>query len=275
VRREIRHRTGVAFALPLLVVMLMAFDLPLLGMLARSLGWPDVSVDAYKEVVSYELYLKVILNTFLIAAVSTCACALLAYPLAYWMRGLSPVGQLIALACLVVPFWVSVLIRTYAWIILLGNAGLVNSAMRSLGWIHEPIAFLYNSTGVTIGIVNVLLPFLALPLFAAMTKVDERLLNAARSVGASEAQVFWRIFFPLTAPALVAGSLLVFLMALGFYVTPMVLGGGRVPMLVTMLDLLINRMPNWNVAAAVSVLLLAATLALYALSRQLGAKTLV
>lgn len=266
---------GVGLVVPLLVLMVVAFDLPLIGMLLRSLSPPEFTLDAYQEVVTAEVYVKVLLNTFGIAGTATLFCALLGYPLAYWMRGLSPGAQLAALALVIVPFWVSVLIRTYSWIILLGNAGIVNSALKSFGWIDEPISFLYNRVGVTIGIVNVLLPFLVLPLFAAMVKVDERLLNASRSLGASDSQTFWRVFLPLTMPALVAGCLLVFLMALGFYVTPMVLGGGRVPMLVNMLDLLVNRMPNWSVASAISVLLLAITLVLYAISRWLGNRTVL
>ncbi len=267
------HAGSVGFVLPLLVVMLLAFDLPLMGMLGRSFNFPQLTLEHYQDLISTELYVKVILNTFRIAAMATLACALLGYPLAYWMRGLSPTARLAALAMIVIPFWVSVLIRTYAWIILLGNAGIVNSTLIALGLVDSPVSFLYNKLGVTIGIVNVLLPFLVLPLFAAMLKIDERLLHAARSLGASDAQVFWRVFFPLTVPALAAGSLLVFLMTLGFYVTPMILGGGRVPMLVNMLDLLVNRMPNWNLASAISVLLLVVTLALYALSRRLGGRS--
>lgn len=263
---------SLGFVLPLLLLMVLAFNLPMLAMLGRSVGFPDVTAEHYHELFSGDLYVKVILNTFQIAAVAALACVLLGYPLAYWMRGLSPAAQLVCLAMVVVPFWVSVLIRTYAWIIILGNAGIVNTALRSWGVVDGPISFLYNRLGVTIGIVNVLLPFLVLPLFAAMSKIDERLLHAARSLGASNTATFWRVFFPLTLPALSAGALLVFIMAIGFYVTPMILGGGRVPMLVNMLDLLVNGMPNWNLAAAISALMLVVTLALYALSRRVGAE---
>lgn len=270
--RRWRLPDKAGFVLPLLVLMLVAFNLPLLEMLGRSVGFPQITADHYAELFSTDLYLKVIFSTFQVAGMTALTCAVLGYLLAYWMRGLSPTAQLAALALVVIPFWVSVLIRTYAWIILLGNAGIVNSTLRALALIDGPVAFLYNRLGVTIGMVNVLLPFLVLPMFAAMVKIDERLLQAARSLGASEAATFWRVFFPLTLPALAAGTLLVFIMGLGFYVTPMILGGGRVPMLVTMLDLLINGMPNWNLACAISVLLLATTLALYALSRRLGAR---
>ncbi|WP_424240034.1 ABC transporter permease [Achromobacter sp.] len=268
--RQRSSRAELKLVAPLLMLMVLAFNLPLLDTLIRSFGWPHPTLAHYGELLGSPLYLKVIANTFIISALATLACMALGYPLAYWINGLAPRAQLFALALVVIPFWVSVLIRTYAWIILLGNAGIVNGLLQAGGLIDGPIAFLYNRGGVTLGVVNALLPFLVLPLYAAMRKVDPRLLHAARSLGSTEWTAFWRIFLPLTLPALAAGGLLVFLMALGFYVTPMILGGGRVPMLVNMLDLLINRMPDWNLASAISIALLLACLALYATSRRLG-----
>jgi putative spermidine/putrescine transport system permease protein len=262
------------FTVPLLIVMVMVFNLPLIAMLGRSVSFPGMTAEHYQELFGTALYLKVIWNTVQMAAIVTAVCALIGYPLAYWMVGLPPTAQFIALTLVVIPFWISVLIRTYAWIILLGNAGIVNQGLLAAGLVGSPVSFLYNKVGVIIGMVNVLLPFLVLPLFVAMLKLDTRLLHAARSLGASDLAVFGRVFFPLTIPALMAGSLLVFIMGLGFYVTPMVLGGGRVPMLVNMLDLLINRMPNWPLASAISVVLLAVTLALYAVSRRVGGQSL-
>ena len=147
----------------------------------------------------------------------------------------------------------------------LGNAGIVNRSLLALGWIDEPLAFLYNELGVIIGTVNVLLPFLVLPLFAAMLKIDEQLLRAAETLGASPWTVFWRIFFPLSVPALAAGAVLVFILTLGFFITPAVLGGGRVPMVANMLDLFVNQMPNWDLASAISTVLLVVTVALFVL----------
>jgi len=250
--------------------MAIAFNLPMLGMVARSLAAPDLTLGAYAEIVESPIYFRVILSTIKIALIATIACALLGYPLAYWMRGLAPRAQMLVVALVVLPFWISVLIRTYAWIVMLGSAGIVNGTLLHLGLIDKPIQFLYNETGVTIGVVNVLLPFLVLPLFAAMLKIDDRLLQAAAVLGAEPWAVFRRVFFPLTLPALAAGSILVFVMTLGFYVTPAILGGGRVPMIVNMLDLLINRMPQWELASALSVLLLALTLASYWLSKRLS-----
>jgi ABC-type spermidine/putrescine transport system permease subunit I len=122
---------------------------------------------------------------------------------------------------------VSILVRTYAWIVILGNGGMVNRSLIGLGITGGPIRFLYNELGVVIGMTNVLLPFLVLPLFAAMLRIDERLLQAARSLGASDRDVFWRVLFPLTIPALGAGALLAFISAAGFFITPAILGDGR------------------------------------------------
>jgi ABC-type spermidine/putrescine transport system permease subunit I len=154
----------------------------------------------------------------------------------------------------------------------LGNNGVVNRTLLELGVAAEPISFLYNDLGVVIGTTNVLLPFLVLPLFAAMVRIDDRLMFAAASLGAPPRTVFWRVFFPLTLPAFAAGCVLVFILTLGFFITPAILGGGRVPMIANMMDLLINRLPRWELAAAISTLLLALTLGLYALYRAIAAR---
>jgi ABC-type spermidine/putrescine transport system permease subunit I len=154
-------------------------------------------------------------------------------------------------------------VRTYAWIVILGNAGLVNRSLQWIGLTSHPIEFLYNELGILIGTVNVLLPFLVLPLYAAMIKVDQRLLQVAETLGAGRLRIFWQVFFPLTVPTLAASAILVFILSLGFYITPAVLGGGRVPLIANMMDLLINRFARWEIAAVVSVVLMTITLSLY------------
>ncbi len=249
---------------PLLAVMAVGFNLPLLVMLGQSFVGPDgFTLVNLREVFEASAYLKVLGSTFRIALITALGCVLLGYPLSYWLRGLDPRWQMVALALVVIPFWISILVRTYAWIVVLGNAGIVNRALLALGLIDQPLSFLYNELGVIIGTVNVLLPFLVLPLFAAMLKIDQHLLRAAETLGASPWTVFWRIFFPLSVPALAAGAVLVFILTLGFFITPAVLGGGRVPMIANMLDLFVNQMPNWDLASAISAVLLVATMALF------------
>jgi ABC-type spermidine/putrescine transport system permease subunit I len=263
-----------AYVLPLLLVMLAVFVLPIGLMLARSLGGPEgPTLEHYQGLLQTAVYLRVLNRTLEIALITTVTCTLLGYPLAYWMRGLSPQRQVLAASLVVLPFWVSILVRTYAWIVVLGNAGVVNRALLDLGLVGAPVAFLYNELGVVIGTTNVLLPFLVLPLFAAMLRIDGRLLQAAESLGAPGRTVFWRVFFPLTVPALAAGAILVFILTFGFYITPAILGGGRVPMVANALDLLINQFARWETAAALSTVLLVVTLLCFALSRWVGGRS--
>jgi putative spermidine/putrescine transport system permease protein len=253
---------GATYVAPLVLFMLLAFNLPIVLMLGWSIGAPPDFLAHYAQVFERPVYLKVLGNTFRIALIATLVCALLGYPLAYWMRGLPPGRQLVALALVVLPFWVSILVRTYAWIVILGNDGVVNRTLQAAGLAQAPVSFLYNEFGVIFGTANVLLPFLVLPL-----------LQAAASLGASRRAIFWRVFFPLTLPSLAAGAILVFILTLGFFITPAILGGGRVPMIANMLDLLINRLPRWELAAAISTVLLALTLACYGAYRRVGAQS--
>lgn len=267
-----RLPAGLGYTLPLLVLMLAVFILPVVLMLARSVTEPHWTVAHYVALVETPVYLRVLARTLRIALITTFVCAVLGYPLAYWMRALSPRRQLIAVALVVLPFWISILVRTYAWIVVLGNAGVINRILLDLGLVSAPVAFLYNELGVIIGTTNVLLPFLVLPLFAAMVKIDGRLLAAAESLGASRGTVFRRVFFPLSVPALAAGAILVFILTFGFFITPAILGGGRVPMVANALDLLINQFARWETAAALSTVLLVVTLACFAVSRWLGSR---
>jgi ABC-type spermidine/putrescine transport system permease subunit I len=188
------------------------------------------------------------------------------------MSRLSPGRQVSAFAFVVVPFWISILVRTYAWIVILGNGGIVNRALRDLGLTTQPISFIYNEFGVAVGMINLLLPYLILPLYAAMLRVDVRLLQVAATLGASERAIFWRVFFPMTVPALSAAMVLVFILSLGFYITPAILGGGKVSMIANMMDFMINRYPHWELAAAISVCLLLTTLVFYGVYQRMRAK---
>jgi putative spermidine/putrescine transport system permease protein len=266
-RRSRRRRRVFATVGPLFAFMLIAFNLPILLMLGWSFSNPTPTLQHYAYLFEVPIYLKVLVNTLRIAAITVFACVLLGYPLAYWLRSLPPRRRLFVLALVVLPFWISILIRTYAWIVILGNAGLVNRALLDTGLIGAPVEFLYNELGVIVGTVNVLLPFFVLPLYAAMTRIDDRLVQAAQSLGAPKRLIFRRVFFPLTVPALAAGCILIFILTLGFYITPAVLGGGRVPMIANALEMLINTLPRWELAAAISTLLLIAVIAFFLLSR--------
>lgn len=251
-------------ALPLLVVVLVVFDYSLGGLLTQSVKGSDgLTLQHFKEALTTNAYLHVFVDTLRVSFLATALCVLLGYPLAYWMRGLDKHFREIVLALVLMTFWVSILVRTYAWIVVLGNAGLVNRLLLGAGLIHEPLTLLYSEFGVIIGMANVLLPFLVLPLLTAMLRIDERLLHAAASLGASRFAIFWRIFFPLSLPALGSCVLLLFMLSLGAYFIPAVLGGGKVPLVGNLLDTLINGTSEWALAAAISTVLLGFSLGVF------------
>ena len=255
------------FLLPLLLLAAVVFDIPLLTTAYWSVSDPDTGAltsEHYAAFLESTTYARIIWRTLVIALEVTVLTVLLGYPLAYWISRLEARWRMVMLGLVVMTFWVSILVRTYAWIVILGNAGLVNRGLQWLGITSKPVAFLYNEFGIMIGMTNVLLPFLVLPLFAAMVRVDHRLLQVAETLGAGRIRIFWQVFFPLTIPALAATAILVFILSIGFYITPAVLGGGRVPLIANMMDMLINRFAQWEMAAVVSVVLLAVILALYA-----------
>ncbi|MEQ1955586.1 ABC transporter permease [Mesorhizobium sp. CN2-181] len=252
---------------PLMVLTLIVFDIPLLTTAYWSVSDADTGAltpKYFQEFYDSNAYMRIIWRTLAIALEVTIATIVVGYPLAYWTTKLRPRLRMIVLGLVVITFWVSILVRTYAWIVILGNAGLVNRGLMWLGVTAKPVEFLYNELGIVIGMTNVLLPFLVLPLYAAMIRVDQRLLQVAETLGAGRMRIFWQVFFPLTIPTLAASAILVFILSLGFYITPAVLGGGRVPLIANMMDLLINRFARWEIAAVVSVVLMAITLSLYA-----------
>ena len=265
-----RKSMGLGYWLPLFLVILIGFDVPILFLIGWSFGGPFPTFANYETLFGSSAYLRIYANTFYVSAIVTLVCIILGYPLAYWMTKLGERQQSVAIVLVLLSFWISVLVRTYAWIVILGNGGIVNRILQAYGLTETPVSFLYNVTGVTIGMVNILLPYLVLLLYASMRRIDMRLIVAAKSLGASDATAFAKVFFPLSAPALAAGSVLVFILSLGFFVTPAILGGGRVIFISNMLDLLINALPRWGLAASASVVLLAITLALYAVSRRLN-----
>jgi ABC-type spermidine/putrescine transport system permease subunit I len=271
-----RRATEFSRIVPLLLLFLLFFDLPILIIFGWSFRVPKGSaftVQNYVDLFTSSLYLRIIWRTVGIAVAVTAVCALLGYPLALWMTRQSAGRQLVALGLVVITFWISILVRTYAWIVILGNGGIVNRALRDLGLTTQPISFIYNEFGVAVGMINLLLPYLILPLYAAMLRVDVRLLQVAATLGASERAIFWRVFFPMTVPALSAAMVLVFILSLGFYITPAILGGGKVPMIANMLDLLINRLPRWEMASTISIVLLLVTLLFYGVYQRLRSRT--
>ena len=158
------------------------------------------------------------------------------------------------------PFWTSLLVRTYAWLVLLQKKGIINDMAISLGLWDTPIKLVHNMTGTLIGMAHIMLPFLVLPLYSSMKKIDRDLMQAASNLGATPVQAFWQVYFPLSRSGMVAGSLIVFILCLGFYVTPAILGGGRVIMVATQITAILENQFDWGAASALGVVLLIVTL---------------
>lgn len=210
----------------------------------------------------------ILARTFGISAVVTLWCLLLAYPLAYWLTTLPARRANVLMILVLVPFWTSVLVRIAAWIVLLQSGGLVNRTLQGAGLIDEPLQLLFNRTGVIIAMVHILLPFMILPLYSVMKSVPPTYLRAAVSLGSPPLAAFLRVYVPQTYPGIAAGGLLVFILAIGYYVTPALLGGAEDQMLSYYVAQYTNVNVNWGMAAALGALLLAATLLLYGVYRR-------
>jgi putative spermidine/putrescine transport system permease protein len=242
------------------------FLLPLAQLFRLSLGGREGPLHAYREVLGSVVYQRVFLNTLLVALVVTIVCLALAYPTAFVLARLRGSLRAFAFYCVLVPFWISLLVRTYAWMLLLGTQGPVNAALITVGLVSQPLPLLFNTTGVLIGMVHVLLPYAILPIYAAMVKVDERLLLASDGLGAPPATTFRRVYLPLTLPGVTAGAVFVFLLGLGFFVTPALLGGLGNLTVATLVETLVNERLAWALAAAASFTLLGTILVLLAVA---------
>lgn len=212
----------------------------------------------------------ILLRTFHISLVVTLVCLLLGYPLAWWLATLPARPANVLMILVLVPFWTSILVRVAAWIVLLQSEGLVNRGLMGLGLIEQPLALLFNRTGVVIAMVHILLPFMILPLYSVMKSVPPTYLRAAVSLGSSPVAAFFRVYVPQTYPGIGAGALLVFILAIGYYVTPALLGGADDQMLSYYIARYTNVEVNWGMACALGALLLAATLVLYGVYRRFG-----
>ncbi|WP_110034178.1 ABC transporter permease [Hoeflea marina] len=222
---------------------------------AQGADTPGFFLDNWQEVLTDGFYRDILFNTLKISAITTIACALLGYPAAYFIAR-SKGNKLILLVLLMLPFWISYIIRTMSWINILGVSGALNSALIWLGIIGEPIQMLYNETTVILGLVHFLLPFMVLNIFVSLDGIDTNLEDAAASLGATRWQGFLQVTLPLSLPGLAAGGLLCFVLAAGTYITPVILGGPRDAMFANLVYEAIIRQLNWPLGSALSLLLL-------------------
>ena len=207
-------------------------------------------------------YLITLQSTFELSFLVTIICVVLGYPLAYVIAQAGARIAAVLLLLVLFPIWTSLLVRCYAWLVLLQRRGLINTWLSDMGLIDSPLRLVHNFTGTAIGMVHIMLPFMVLPLYASMRAINRDYIRAAANLGASPVQAFWQIFVPLSLPGLAAGVVIVFVLCLGFYVTPALLGGGRVMMWSMQIERNVSYYGDWGAASALGVVLLVMTLAI-------------
>ena len=236
---------------PLLFIVVYSFWL-------RSAVGPDIvgfHLDNWQRTLTDPFYRYILLNTLKIAAITTVICAILGYPAAYFIaraRG----NKMLLLLLLMLPFWISYIIRTMSWINILGVSGALNSALMATGLISEPIRMLYNEATVILGLVHFLLPFMVLNIYVSLDGIDTNIEDAATSLGATRWQAFLQVTLPLSLPGLAAGGLLVFVLGGSSYITPLILGGPRDAMFANLVYEAIITQLNWPLGSALSLMLL-------------------
>ncbi|WP_434723859.1 ABC transporter permease [Mesorhizobium sp. RIZ17] len=253
-----------ALALPALVLLAAVIGYPLITIVLRSLSEPQWGLQNYTWFFGAPVNLTVLQRTFSISAWVTVVCVLCAYPYAYLMTAVGPRVRLALILCVLIPFWVSGVVRTLSWVILLQDSGVINSLLRSAGF--DGVRLIRTQTGVVIGMAQVLLPFMILPLYSVMKGIDLRLVQAARSLGARPSRAFFTVYLPLSLPGVYAGAIIVFILALGFYITPALLGGPRSTMLSTLVQTQVLSLLQWGRGGAMGVVLLVATFVLLSLA---------
>ncbi len=265
-RRE--DRTMLLLMVPALLTIVVLLVVPLAW-----LSWQSIYHDGAFTLVNYRrvftgAYLDTFLLTFKLSFIVTVVTLLLGYPVAYFAASISPRWSALVLGMVILPFWTSVLVRTYAWLVLLQRTGLINKALLGLGLIDRPLQLSYNQFGTVIAMVHILLPFMVLPLYSAMQKIPANLSQAGASLGGSPLHVFLRVFLPLSMSGVLAGVTLVFVLCLGFYITPELMGGGKSMMVSMIVSRNVEIYNSWGAASAVSVALLICVFAIfYAVSR--------
>ena len=260
-------RDGMTAALlvaPAVATIIVLFVIPIGYVLLLSVTDPSVSLAHYRRLFTVPLYANVLLNTFKTSLIVTIACLLIGYPLAYVMARRNDVVAAIFLIAVGLSFWSGFVVRTYAWLVILGNKGPITAAYALAGW-GKPPQLLFTSFSSMLGMTHILLPYMVLALYGVMRKIDPSYLRAAESLGARPFGAFRHVFLPLSLPGVVNGCILVFTMCLGFYITPILLGTPKDMMISQLISQQIEDLLAWGFASAIAVVLLFCTLVLLGL----------
>ena len=267
--REYSTGLSLALAAPLILLLAFAFLYPVGKLIWASFATnTGYTAEHYLRIWYEPLYLKILWRTISIALLVTVASFLLGYPVAYATNMAKGRWGLLIIVCVLIPLWTSVLVRSYAWILLLQRKGIVNNLLLEGGFISTPLRMIYTEGAVMVAMTHVLLPFMILPIFSSLKSIPPDLARAASNLGAGPVQTFFRITLPLSLPGVYAGSLMTFILALGFYITPALLGGPSTLMMATVIGQQTTELLNWPFAGALSGVLLGATLLLVIVFRR-------
>jgi putative spermidine/putrescine transport system permease protein len=253
------------FATPALILLLIFFVVPVLSLLLRSVTEPELGLQNYAELFGTATYAKVFFNTFMVSALVTALSLAIGFPVSWILAIMPQRWSTILFGVILLSMWTNLLARTYAWMVLLQRTGVINKTLMSMGIIDEPLPLVNNLVGVTIGMTYIMLPFIILPLYGVIKKIDPTILQAASLCGATKWQALTRVLLPLSLSGMVAGGLMVFVMSLGYFVTPALLGGTSNMMLAELIAQLVQSLVDWGLGGAAAFVLLVVTLALYGL----------
>jgi putative spermidine/putrescine transport system permease protein len=262
-----RREQGLMLLLasPAVIVIVALVVIPVGWLMTQSFYDNGFTLEHYRRIFSEDIYWRSFGLTFRIALMVTVLTLILGYPVAYAAAHVKRPWDVLILSFVILPFWTSVLVRAYAWLVLLQRTGVTNQMLERFGLISEPLALVHNELGTVIATVHILLPFMVLPLYSTMQKIPRELMLAGASLGGGPLHTFLRVFLPLSLPGVVAGLTLVFVLTLGFYITPELLGGGRTIMISMVVSRNVELYNQWGAASAVGVVLLVAVLAIFAL----------
>ena len=255
------------FMLPALLMLAVTFLIPLAGFFVQVLlveQQPGTLLPAIQQIITSKATLTAVATTNWIAMLVTLFVLIAGYPIAYYLTQAGSINASLVIFSIVVPYFTSIIVRTYSWMVLLGRTGIINTVLQALGLIDAPLPLLYNKAAVVIGMAYVLLPYMILTLYAAMKAIDMTYVRAARGLGASGLYTFWRVYFPLSVPGVLSGSLIVFILATGFFITPALMGGPSDVLIAMLIERAVEINVDWASAAILSLLLLGVTLLLYA-----------
>ena len=264
-RLQHKLRSPVALSLvmilPALLLFLIFYFYPIIKLVPQSLIEDGaVTFQNYMRIFTEPLYYNSFLRTVFISLLAAIINLLLGYPIAYALTRVKPKTAKLIIAIIMISFWTSLLVRTYSWMVVLQRNGIINKALISLGIIEDPIQLMYTTGAILVGIVHILLPFMILPIYSVLRTMDPSLKLAAMSMGATRRKAFFHVTLPLSVPGIASGIMLVFIQALGFYVTPMLLGGPKILMVSGLIDKQMFQFLNWGFGSAIGMLLLLVTI---------------